>query len=216
MGQIGSWVAVTIRQLTQRKFLQDRLSGRKQQAMPVQDQPLKEADNKYAPRWQIAQLPTRPDDTVLSNSIPLFFIGRNQNGFWVAREAAGRCGGLFLFRRSADRFARRNGLAGGGATMLVEHSIELDLPNQGSRFAELIATTIEIARHRAPFVTNLIGVAIAQWRKLDSQISRALTDHRRNREAIENDLFGGQYELASKNDDDLPISRLVKRTGELQ
>jgi hypothetical protein len=182
----------------------------------VQDQPLKEADNKYAPRWQIAQLPTRPDDTVLSNSIPLFFIGRNQNGFWVAREAAGRCGGLFLFRRSADRFARRNGLAGGGATMLVEHSIELDLPNQGSRFAELIATTIEIARHRAPFVTNLIGVAIAQWRKLDSQISRALTDHRRNREAIENDLFGGQYELASKNDDDLPISRLVKRTGELQ
>jgi hypothetical protein len=207
MGQIGSWVAVTIRQLTQRKFLQDRFSGRARQAVAVQGQPLKEAGNECAPRRQIAQLPTRPDDTVLSNSIPLFFIGRNQNGFWVARESAGRCGGLFLFRWSAARYARKNGLAGGGATMLVEHSIELDLPNQGSRFAELIATTIDIIRRRAPFVTSLIGVAIAQWRKLDSRISRALVDHRRNREAIENDLFSGQYELASKNDDDLPILR---------
>jgi hypothetical protein len=56
-------------------------------------------------------------------------------------------------------------------------------------------------------VTNLIGVAIAQWRKLDSQISRALTDHHRNRVAIEKDLFRGEYKLASKNDDDLPIWR---------
>lgn len=207
MGQIGSWLAVTIRQLTQRKFLQDRFSGRTQQAVAVQDQPLKEAGKECAPPWQTAQLPTRPDDTVLSGSIPLFFIGRNHNGFWVAREAAGRCGGLFLFRRSADRFARRNGLAGGGATMLVEHSIELDLPNQGSRLAELIVRGAEIVRRRAPFVTNLIGVAIAQWRELDSRISRTLTDHHRNREAIENDLFRGEYKLASKNDDDLPIWR---------
>jgi hypothetical protein len=198
---------VTIRQLTQRKFLQDRFGGRKQQAVAVQDQPLEEAGNECAPRWQTAQLPTRPDDTVLNNSIPLFFIGRNQDGFWVARESAGRCGGLFLFRRSADRFTCRNGLAGGGATMLVEHSIELDLPNQGSRRVELITTTIDIVRRSAPFVTNLIDVAIAEWRKLDSKISRALTDHHRNREAIENDLFRGEYKLASKNDDDLPIWR---------
>jgi hypothetical protein len=151
------------------------------------------------------RLPPRPDRTILNASIPLFFIGRNRTGFWVARESTGRCGGLFLFRWSAARYARKNGLAGGGATMLVEHSIELDLPNQGSRFAELIATTIDIIRRGAPFVTNLIGVVIAEWRKLDSRISCALADHRRNREAIENDLFSGQYELASKNDDDLPI-----------
>jgi hypothetical protein len=156
---------------------------------------------------QPAPLPGRPDDTVLSDSIPLFFIGRNHNRFWVAREAAGRCGGLFLFRRSADRFARRNDLAGSGAIMLVEHSIELDLPNHGSRFVELITTTIDVVRRRAPFVMNLVEVAIAKWRKVDAQISRALSDHHRNREAIENDLFSGQYELASKNDDDLPVSR---------
>ena len=173
----------------------------------MQDQPLQEAGKECAPRWQTAQLPTRPDDTVLSESIPLFFIGRNQNGFWVARESAGRCGGLFLLRQSAARFARKNGSAGACATMFVEHSIELDVPNPGSRFVELITTTIDIVRRHAPFVTNLIGVAIAQWRKLDSKISRALTDHHRNREAIENDLFRGQYKLASKNDDDLPIWR---------
>ena len=91
--------------------------------------------------------------------------------------------------------------------MLVEHTIELDVSNQGSRLVELIVTTIHIVRRRVPFVTNLIGLAIAEWRKLDSRISRALTGHRRNREAIENDLFGGEYKLASKNDDDLPILR---------
>jgi hypothetical protein len=148
-----------------------------------------------------------PDDTILSVSIPLFFIGRNQNGFWVAREAAGRCGGLFLFRWSAARFARRNSLAGGGATMLVEHSIELDLPNQGSRLVELIATIIDIVRRHAPLVATFIGMVIAVWRKLDSRISHLLADHRRNREAVENELFRGEYKLISKNDDELPIPR---------
>jgi hypothetical protein len=157
-------------------------------------------------KLQIAQLPARPDHTVLSDSIPLFFIGRNQSGFWVARESEGRSGGLFLFRRSAARFAHKTSSPRGCATMLVEHTIELDVPNHGSRLVELIGTTTDIIRRHAPFVTNLIGASIAEWRKLDAQISRALTGHRRNREAIENDLFGGEYKLASKNDD-LPIQR---------
>ena len=200
---------MTIRQLTERKFLQDRFGGRrKEQTSTVQDRPSRETYQECAaPHWQTAPLPIRPDDTVLNNSIPLFFIGRNHNGFWVAREAAGRCGGLFLFRRSAARFARRNGLADGGATMLMEHPIELDLPNHGSRLVELIGTTIDSVRRRAPFVTNLIEAAIAQWRKLGSQISCALAGHRRNREAIENDLFRDEYKLSSKNDDELPIPR---------
>ena len=193
---------MTIRQLTQRRLLDARSCGRKRQPSTGQDQPpSKDFDKECAPPWQIAPLPTRPDDTVLSDSIPLFFIGRNENGFWVAREAAGRCGGLFLFRWSANRFGRRNILAGGGATMLVEHSIELDVPNHGSRLVELIGIAIDIVRRHAPSVTNLIETAIAQWRKLDAQI------HRRNREAIEDDLFRGEYKLSSKNDDELPIPR---------
>jgi hypothetical protein len=155
---------------------------------------------------QTAQLPPRPDQTVLSDSIPLFFVGRNQSGFWVARESEGRCGGLFMLRRSAARFVRKKSSPRGCATMLVEHTIELDVPNQGNRLAESIATTIGFVRRRAPFVTNLIGAAIAEWRKLDLQISRVLADHRRNSEAVENDLFRSEYKLASKNDD-LPILR---------
>jgi hypothetical protein len=198
-------IDVTIRQLTQRKFLQERFSGLKREPSAVQDQPLKGTSQECAREWQSAPLPTRPDDTVLNKSIPLFSIGRNQDGLWVTRESAGRCGGLFLFRWSAARFARRNGLAGGGATMVVE-SIELDLPNQGSRLGALITITIHIVRRRAPFLLNLIEAVIAECRKFDACISRAFADHRRNREAIENDLFCGEYRLASKIDDDLPIS----------
>jgi hypothetical protein len=195
--------AVTIRQSTQRKFLQDRFSGRKRQPSALQDQPLKGAGQECARQWQTAPLPTRPDDTVLNESIPLFFIGRNRSGFWVVREAGGRCGGLFLFKRSAARFARRNGW--GGATMLAEHPIQLDLPNQGSRLVELIATGTDIVRRRAPLVAACIGIAIAKWRKLDSQISHGFASKRRNRAAIEHDLFRGEYKLVSKNDDELPI-----------
>src|SRR5215469_2743645 len=138
--------AVTIRQLVQRKFLHAQSSCQKQQPSSMK------VGNECVAR-QTAQLPLRPDETVLSDSIPLFFIGRNQNGFWVAREAAGRCGGIFFFRWSAARFARKNVLTEGGATMLVEHSIELDLPNRGSRLAGLIAITMDIVKRRAPFVT---------------------------------------------------------------
>ena len=74
---------MTIRQLTERKFLQDRFGGRrKEQTSTVQDRPSREAYQECAaPQWQTAPLPIRPDDTVLSDSIPLFFIGRNHNSF---------------------------------------------------------------------------------------------------------------------------------------
>src|ERR1700746_1158268 len=132
----------TFRQLSQRKVMHTRFSDWKRK-MTGQKQ-ARQDSGKLRVQRQIALLSARPDSTVLNDSIPLFFIGRNRNGFWVAREAAGRCGGLFVFRRSAARFARKNGLAGGGATMLVEHSIELDLPNQGSKLIELMASLTEI------------------------------------------------------------------------
>jgi hypothetical protein len=37
------------------------------------------------------------DPGAVSDAIPAFFIGRNREGFWVARESRGRIGGLFLF-----------------------------------------------------------------------------------------------------------------------
>ena len=54
----------------------------------------------------IANFPRRPDADVLSRSILLFFIGRNRNGLWVAREAEGRTGGVFLLKQSRAKEKR--------------------------------------------------------------------------------------------------------------
>jgi hypothetical protein len=187
-------------------------SGHKRFAASKDDALAAHHDAQQTPEPHVL-LPRRPDRTFFSDSIPLFFIGRNQSGFWVAREFEERSGGLFLFRRSAARFARKKSSPGGCAVMLVEHPIELDVPNQGNRLIEPIRTIVDLIRRRAPLVTNCIGIAIAAWRKLDVQISYAIADHHRNREVIENDLFRnrkaieedlfrGEYELVSKNDDD--------------
>ncbi len=76
-----------------------------------------------------AKLPGRPDASVLNETIPLFFIGCNKNGLWVAREAAGQTGGIFLFRESALRFAGQHSLPGGCAMMFLYENFELDVEN---------------------------------------------------------------------------------------
>jgi hypothetical protein len=151
------------------------------------------------------KLPRRPDDTVLSESIPLFYVGQDNHGFWVAREAQGRSGGLFLFQRSAVRFARNKSSSAGCAMMIVAEPLELDLENQGSRFVESLAAAVNVIARRAPAFATFIGMAVAEWRKLIAEISRAVAGERRNRAAIERELFHGQYTLSSKFDDELPI-----------
>jgi hypothetical protein len=89
--------------------------------------------------------------------------------------------------------------------MLVEHPIELDLPHQGSRLVAPIATTMDFIRCSAPLVATFIGMAVAEWRKLSSQISHALASKRRNRTAIRERSVPREYKLTSKNDDDLPV-----------
>ena len=74
----------------------------------------------------VTKYPRRPDTGVLSKSIPLFFIGRNRNGLWIAREAEGRTGGVFLLKRSALRFAQENSEPVGCATMFLAGPINLD------------------------------------------------------------------------------------------
>jgi hypothetical protein len=77
-------------------------------------------------------LPSRPDAHVFNRVIPLFFIGRNKNGFWIAREARGRAGGMFLLRRSALRFAQLASAPHGCATMFLAKSFEIDARNAGN------------------------------------------------------------------------------------
>jgi len=72
------------------------------------------------------------DPGVVSDTIPAFFIGRNKEGFWVARDAKGRIGGLFLLEASALSFARNQSRPEGCATIYPSERIELDLENNGN------------------------------------------------------------------------------------
>ena len=100
-------------------------------------------------------LPPRPDPGILSEAIPLFFIGRNEDGFWVAREADGRIGGIFLRKQAALRFANRSAQPEGCATMFLSKRFELDVENKGNSLVAHLATTrrlvLQLAQRTAPW-----------------------------------------------------------------
>ena len=102
------------------------------------------------PVGMTAKFPRRPDSGVLSESIPLFFIARNRVGLWVAREAEGRTGGIFLFKRSALRFAERNSGPHGCATMFLAEHFELDLANHGNRLIGRIGAVLNVLARYIP------------------------------------------------------------------
>jgi hypothetical protein len=99
------------------------------------------ADHAEIPALQFGPL----DPSVVSEAIPAFFIGRNQAGFWVAREAKGRIGGLFLLKRSAVAFAHAQGGIAGCATIFPAERFELDLKNEGNPFAVQLAPLVRFA-----------------------------------------------------------------------
>jgi hypothetical protein len=77
--------------------------------------------------------PQRPDPSILSEAIRVFFIGRNRHGFWVARDADARVGGIFLRKQAAMRFADRLSQPAGCAKILLPERFELDIENNGNR-----------------------------------------------------------------------------------
>jgi hypothetical protein len=78
------------------------------------------------------------DPEIVSATIPAFFIGRNGTGLWVAREANGRVGGLFLFKRSAVDFANRQTRPAGCALVFPTDTFELDIENRGNPLIVLV------------------------------------------------------------------------------
>ncbi|RXT51584.1 hypothetical protein [Bradyrhizobium betae] len=84
------------------------------------------ADTKPA----TALRPLDPD--VVSAALAAFFIGRNSAGLWVAREAQGRVGGLFLFKSSAVDFANRESAPDRCALVFPTETFELDVENRGN------------------------------------------------------------------------------------
>ena len=91
-------------------------------ASPVRNEPPTAADTPFL----------RPGPEDLSCSIPVFFIGRNKHGHWVARGADGKSGGLFWRKQAAIRFVTRSAWPARCATIFPAENIELDLENQGN------------------------------------------------------------------------------------
>jgi hypothetical protein len=106
-----------------------------------------------------AILPNRPDARVLNRVIPLFFIGRNKNGFWLAREAGGQTGGMFLLRRSAVRFAQEASAPHGCATMLLVKTFELDTWNHGNPLVGWLNAALGLLRRFVPDYPPPIPIA---------------------------------------------------------
>jgi hypothetical protein len=96
---------------------------------------------------KVAKFPRRPPSSVLSGSISLFFLARSRVGLWIAREAEGRTGGIFLFKKSALRFAQQNG---GGATMFLAERLELDVENRGNKLIGWIGRVLSLGAQHFP------------------------------------------------------------------
>jgi hypothetical protein len=100
------------------------------------------------------------DPGIVNDAIPAFFIGRNMEGFWVARDVKGRIGGIFLLENSAVSFARKNSLPAGCATIYPSERFELDLEDKGNplvgHLRSLARLTVRPRRQVAAFIGNLI------------------------------------------------------------
>ena len=97
------------------------------------------------------------DPGIVNDAIPAFFIGRNKEGFWVARDVNGQIGGIFLLENSALSFARRNSRPAGCATIFPSRRFELDLENSGNRFVVHLASLMRLAMRFRRRIAGLIG-----------------------------------------------------------
>jgi hypothetical protein len=150
----------------------------------------------------------RPDLSVLSEAIPLFFIGQNKDGLWVARDADARIGGIFLLKHSAERFADRNALPWGCAKVFLDECLELDVENSGNPLAARLGAVRRFISGLAQQpATSTAKTAAAGWRRI-AWFATALAEQRMHRALLEAELYINGYRHSSKNDDDLPIVEL--------
>ena len=94
---------------------------------------------------------------IVNEVIPAFFIGRNVEGFWVARDAKGQIGGIFLLENSALSFARRHSRPAGCATIFPSERFELDLENKGNLLISQLGWLKRLAMRGRQRMVALIG-----------------------------------------------------------
>jgi hypothetical protein len=97
------------------------------------------------------------DPGIVNEAIPAFFIGRNMEGFWVARDVKGQIGGIFLLESSAVSFARKNSRPAGCATIFPPERFELDLENKGNPLVEPVGSLMRVVRRCWQRVAASIG-----------------------------------------------------------
>lgn len=146
--------------------------------------------------------PQRPDPSIVSRAIPLVYVGRNHDGFWVALDVDTRIGGLFLFKSGALRFGhrRRHGIL--SATMEMA---QLELPgrNRGNPLVGYLAGAKHAAARLFSKLAGPFGKPMAVVRKALAQLACARASARIHRAAIERELYHDQYRISTKSDDDL-------------
>ena len=103
------------------------------------------------------------DPGIVNAAIPAFFIGRNKEGFWVARDAGGRIGGIFLLENYALSFVRRNSRPAGCATIFPSERFELDLENKGNPLAAELGSLIRLATRFRERMAACIGIMIERF-----------------------------------------------------
>ena len=97
------------------------------------------------------------DPGIVNETIPAFFIGRNMEGFWVARDVNGQIGGIFLLENSALSFARKNSRRAGCATIYPSERFELDLENKGNLLAVHLGSLMRLAIRPRERMAAFIG-----------------------------------------------------------
>jgi hypothetical protein len=73
-----------------------------------------------------------PLSRIFSSQPSRFLIGKDSHGRWVAQDERGLCGGLFVNRAEAIRFAMRETGRRPQAVILVPDVIELDMTRTGN------------------------------------------------------------------------------------
>lgn len=132
--------------------------------------------------------PQRPDPSIVSRAIPLVYVGRNRDGFWVALDADTRIGGVFLFKSGALRFGhrRRNGIL--SATMEMA---QLELPgrNRGNPVVGYLVATRHAAARVLSKLAAPFGRPLAAMHKVLARLAVARASARIHRAAIERELY---------------------------
>jgi hypothetical protein len=111
------------------------------------------------------------DPGIVNEAIPAFFIGRNKEGFWVARDANGQIGGIFLLENSAVSFAREHSRPAGCATIYPSERFELDLENKGNPLVAQLGWLKRLAMRGRQRMAAFMG-------KMTEAVKRRLKDLR--------------------------------------